>query len=140
MEAMRAAEQLEGLVRPLAALAAGTVASPPVHGMSVEEVVKVLDVVSVVSVVVDAMTCRFQALRSWVHEWHETDGALTACGLPAADERLASDDGQADCPGCLEVLAGERRAANAERAREARGRAGGEHGRSGADRVNVRVK
>ena len=67
------------------------------------------------------MTCRFQALRSWVHEWHETDGALTACGLPAADERLASDDGQADCPGCLEVLAGERRAANAERAREARG-------------------
>ena len=29
---MRAAEQLEGLVRPLAALAAGTVASPPVHG------------------------------------------------------------------------------------------------------------
>ena len=87
---MRAAEQLEGPVRPLAALAAGTVASPPVHG-------------------------------SWVHEWHETGDSLTACGLPAAGERLASDDGQADCPGCLEVLAGERRAANAERAREARG-------------------
>ena len=31
METMRAAEQLEGLVRPLAALAAGTVASPPFH-------------------------------------------------------------------------------------------------------------
>ena len=97
---MRRAEQLEGLVRPLATLAAEDPAtSPPVHG-------------------------------SWVHEWHEIDGTLTACGLPAADERLASDDGQADCPGCLEVLAGERRAANAERAREARGAPEAKHGRS----------
>ena len=109
MEAMRTAEQLEGLVGPLAALAAETVASPPVDG-------------------------------SWGHEWHETDDTLTACGLPAADERLAADDGQADCPGCLEVLAGERQAANAERAREARGATEGKHGRSGADRVNVRLK
>ena len=109
MEAMRTAEQHEGLVRPLAALAAEAAASPPVHG-------------------------------SWVHEWHETDRTLTACGLPAADERLAAGDGQADCPGRLEVLAGDRRAANAERAREARRATEGKHGRSGADRVNVRVK
>ena len=110
MEAMRTAEQLEGLVRPLAAPAAEDPAtSPPVHG-------------------------------SWVHEWHEIDGTLTACGLPAADERLAPDDGQADCPACLKVLAGERRAANAERAREARGAPEAKHGRSGADRGNVRVE
>ena len=89
MEGIRTAEQLEGLVRPLAALA-DEPATPP-------------------------------GSRGEVHEWHETDETLTACGLPTADERLASDDGQVDCPGCLAVLADERWTGNAARAREARG-------------------
>ena len=81
---------------------------------------------------------RHQAYEPRVHEWHETDETLTACGLPAADKQLAADDGQADCPRCLEVLADERRAANAARARKAWGAPlEGEHGRDGADRDTV---
>ena len=107
MEGIRTAEQREGLVRPLATLAAEP-ATPP-------------------------------GSRAWVHEWHEPDETLTACGLPTADERLASDDSQVDCPGCLAVLADERRAGNAH-GRGRRGRAGGKHGRDGADRGNVGLK
>ncbi len=89
MERIRTAEQREGLVRRLAALAAEPATSP--------------------------------GSQAWVHEWDETDETLTACGLPTPDERLASDDGQVDCPGCLAVLADERWTGNAARAREARG-------------------
>ena len=106
MEAIRTVEQREGLVRPLAALAA----EPHRH----------------------------QVHEPGVHEWHETDETLIACGLPAAGERLAADDGQADCPGCLEALADERRAGNAARAWEARGApAEWEHGRDETDRDSV---
>ncbi len=42
-----------------------------------------------------------------VHEWHDSDRPLTACGLAIQDLRMASDDGQTTCPECLRVLAGE---------------------------------
>ena len=54
--------------------------------------------------------------RASVYEWNET-----ACGLPTADEDWRSTTVRLNCPGCLEVPADERRAGNAERAREARG-------------------
>lgn len=53
----------------------------------------------------DAMRTAEQ--RETVHEWHDSDQSLTACGLAVEGLRMASDDGQTTCPKCLRALAGE---------------------------------
>ena len=48
-----------------------------------------------------------------VHDWHRTDEAISACGLPAGEVVRAWGEGQATCPACLEVLREERLEATA---------------------------
>ena len=48
-----------------------------------------------------------------VHDWHRSDEAISACGLPAGEVVRAFDEGQATCPACLEVLREERLEATA---------------------------